>query len=51
MSVGFDSFESRHRGRPQAMAYILGLSSDDIDKKMEDHSVSKFLSGFCFDYE
>jgi hypothetical protein len=45
-SMGFDSYESRSRGRTQAMGYVLGLSSDELEKKMEEHAGSKFLSAF-----
>lgn len=45
-NVGFDSFDSRQKGRMQAIIDLLGLPEDDINKKMDEHQQSKFLSSF-----
>lgn len=43
---GFDSFESRLRGRADALKFMLGLADDELDKNMDEHQQSRFLTPF-----
>lgn len=45
-SVGFRSFEARSLGDKQALADLLKLDHAELEKRMEQHAISPFLSWF-----
>jgi hypothetical protein len=45
-SVGFRSFEAKSQGDQQALAALLGMELDDLERRMADHAGSHFLSWF-----
>ena len=45
-SVGFRSFEAKSQGNDQALAGLLDMDLDELERRMEDHANSRFLSWF-----
>ncbi len=45
-TVGFRSFEAKSQGDQEALAVLLGMDLDELEKRMEDHAASHFLSWF-----
>ena len=45
-SVGFESFEAKSRGKTAALKDLLAVDTDELDRRMQNHASSKFLS--CF---
>jgi hypothetical protein len=45
-SVGFRSFEAKSQGDRQALAALLKMGLDELERLMEDHASSHFLSWF-----
>lgn len=45
-AVGFRSFEARSQGDDRALMALLGMDLDELERRMEDHAVSPFLSWF-----
>jgi hypothetical protein len=45
-SVGFRSFEAKSQGDQQALAALLDMALDELERRMEEHASSHFLSWF-----
>jgi hypothetical protein len=45
-NVGFRSYQARSLGDKQALTNLLQASPEELEKRMEEHATSKFLSWF-----
>ena len=45
-TVGFSSFEAKSRGNTVALKDLLDIDTEELDRRMEKHAASKFLSWF-----